>query len=283
MKKKLRFAFGKNWCDFLAHLSDTQIIEAENSLLTMLKCKDLNGKTLLDAGSGSGLFSLAAKRLGAASIHSFDYDQDSVDCTLELKRRYYADDETWKIERGDVLDNSYLHTLGCFDIVYSWGVLHHTGDMWQAIRNIIGLTNPEGLLALSLYNDQGYGSTIWKQIKHLYNILPQFLRPLVIFPSFGCLWGPTLLRDTIQGTPMRKWRTYYKNRGMSPWFDLVDWVGGYPFEVARRKQVIDFFKQYGFSLLNIKSAGSGLGCNEFVFQKIETIPQYFYEIMHINK
>src|SRR5437867_2733178 len=119
--EKLRFQFGKNWERFLRVLNDERIAEAMRSLTEMLDVTDLRGRSFLDVGSGSGLFSLAAKRLGATRVHSFDYDADSVACTRELKRRFYISDADWTIEQGSVLDASYLQTLGTFNIVYAWG------------------------------------------------------------------------------------------------------------------------------------------------------------------
>src|SRR2546426_1571009 len=129
-----RFAFGENWARFLALLDDQRIRDAEESLQSKLEVENLAGKSFLDIGSGSGLFSLAARRLGAR-VHSFDYDPQSVACTAELRRRYFPGDERWTIEGASVLDAAYLASLGPFDVVYSWGVLHHTGHMWQALEN----------------------------------------------------------------------------------------------------------------------------------------------------
>jgi len=97
-----RFEFGKNWQRFLSVLNDERIAEAEKSLRAMLETESLSGKSFLDVGSGSGLFSLAAMRLGAARVHSFDYDPQSVACTRELKRRYFPDAHHWTIEEGSV-------------------------------------------------------------------------------------------------------------------------------------------------------------------------------------
>ena len=128
-----RFGFGENWTRFLALVDESRILAAEQSLQALLGKSRLDGVRLLDVGSGSGLFSLAARRLGAI-VRSFDYDAHSVECTAELRRRYRPDDPLWQVERGSVLDEDYLRGLGNFDVVYSWGVLHHTGAMWTAVE-----------------------------------------------------------------------------------------------------------------------------------------------------
>ena len=149
-----RFEFGKNWAAFLSVLDDERIATAEDSLKEMLECEDLQGKKFLDIGSGSGLFSLAARRLGA-TVHSFDFDPNSFACTQELRRRYFPGDADWRIEQGSALDSKYLESLGKFDIVYSWGVLHHTGEMWKALENATLPVGAGGKLFVAIYNDTG--------------------------------------------------------------------------------------------------------------------------------
>jgi len=148
-----RFEFGKNWTAFLKVLDDDRILTAEKSLQGMLEMETFKGKSFLDIGSGSGLFSLAARRLGAR-VYSFDYDPQSVSCTVELKRRYFADDGNWTIKQGSVLDRDYLAGMEPFDIVYSWGVLHHTGKMWQALENAATRVKAGGMLFIAIYNDE---------------------------------------------------------------------------------------------------------------------------------
>ncbi|MGB8510330.1 MAG: class I SAM-dependent methyltransferase, partial [Pyrinomonadaceae bacterium] len=170
-----RFEFGNNWSRFLSLLNDDRIVEAEESLRVMLGVEDLAGKSFLDIGSGSGLFSLAARRLGAR-VHSFDYDPQSVACAVELRRRYFPGDEDWKVEEGSALDTAYLKSLGEFDVVYSWGVLHHTGQMWPALENAALPVAPGGKLFIAIYNDTGSQAARWKWIKRTYNNLPGILR-----------------------------------------------------------------------------------------------------------
>src|SRR5437016_3938870 len=162
-----RFEFGKNWSRFLDLLDDARIVRAEESLKEMLEIETLEGKSFVDIGSGSGLFSLAARRLGAR-VHSLDYDPHSVACTAELRRRYFPNDPEWTVEEGSALDPSYLRALGTFDVVYSWGVLHHTGSMWPALENVVPLAREGSLLFLAIYNDQGKTSRRWTTVKRAY-------------------------------------------------------------------------------------------------------------------
>lgn len=237
----------------------------------MLNAQSLENKTFLDIGSGSGLFSLAARRLGAV-VRSFDYDPQSVACTIELKRRFFRDDDNWQVEQGSALDDAYLRTLGEWDIVYSWGVLHHTGDMWKALDNAGRLVKkPDGQLFIAIYNDQGATSRQWLRVKQAYNTLPSGMRWIVLGPAFLRLWGPTAVRDMIRGRPFQSWQRYAETsqRGMSPWRDVVDWVGGLPFEVATPEGVFAFYRARGFTLEQLRTCGGGLGCNEFVFRVCE--------------
>jgi len=247
-------------------LNDGRIQLAEASLKRMLQVEDLNGKGFLDIGSGSGLFSLVARRLGAR-VHSFDFDPQSVACTLELKRRYYPGDGDWVVEEGSALDTDYLNRLGQFDVIYSWGVLHHTGAMWSALENVTPLVAEGGRLFIAIYNDQGRPSRMWLWTKKVYNQLPAPLRWLVLYPALLRLWGPTTVRDFLRRKPFHTWRHYAQKsaRGMSPWRDVVDWVGGLPFEVAKPEEIFEFYRQRGFQLDRLKTCAGGHGCNEFIF------------------
>jgi 2-polyprenyl-3-methyl-5-hydroxy-6-metoxy-1,4-benzoquinol methylase len=261
-----RFEFGANWTRFLALLDDRRISGAEESLRSLLGLADLADKTFLDAGCGSGLFSLAAYRLGAR-VHSFDFDPKSVACASELRRRFAHDDPQWLIDEASVLDRAYLATLGTFDIVYSWGVLHHTGAMWRALENVADLVNPGGLLFIAIYNDQGTRSKRWRKVKRLYNGAPPPLRFLVSAPALLALWGPRMLKDVLTLRPFRQWREYGRDRGMSPWHDHIDWIGGYPFEFAKPEEIFRFYRERGFELTNLETAGGTVGCNQFVFRR----------------
>jgi 2-polyprenyl-6-hydroxyphenyl methylase/3-demethylubiquinone-9 3-methyltransferase len=263
-----RFQFGENWRAFLSVLDEDRILAAEASVRSLLGIADLSGERLLDAGSGSGLFSLAARRLGA-TVHSFDYDPQSVACTAELRRRYFPDDPQWRVEEGSVLAREYLEDLGMFDVVYSWGVLHHTGAMWEAIQNVTERVKPGGLLALSLYNDQGRVSRAWWRVKRRYNQAPRPTKRMIVLAVGAYFEGRTALARIVTGKnplPFDHWRVYRRHRGMSVWHDLVDWVGGYPFEVARPEDVFHFCHDRGFELVNLELA-RGHGCNEYVFRR----------------
>jgi 2-polyprenyl-6-hydroxyphenyl methylase/3-demethylubiquinone-9 3-methyltransferase len=262
---ELRFEFGSNWRRFLSTVDEDRIREAVASLSSMLAVEDLRGKHFLDIGSGSGLFSLAARRLGA-TVHSFDFDSESVACTRELKRRFFEDDSAWTIEQGSALDASYVRSLGRFDVVYSWGVLHHTGDMMTALDNATIPVSPGGRLYIAIYNDQGIFSTFWKHVKKIYctGTLGRVAVQSVFVPLF-------FLRSVAAGlikygNPVAQFTRYRSRRGMSIFHDWVDWLGGYPFEVAKPEDIVEFYRGRSFQYEN-GSRTNRLGCNEFLFRR----------------
>ncbi|WP_437185173.1 class I SAM-dependent methyltransferase [Planctomicrobium sp. SH668] len=260
IEQGVRFSFGKNWASFLTTMDESRIQIAMQSLRDQLKVDTLEGKTFLDVGCGSGLFSLAARRLGAR-VTSFDYDAVSVACARELRKKYDDHEDQWVIQSGSALDLAYLKSLGTFDVVYSWGVLHHTGAMWDALENVIGNVNAQGKLVVAIYNDQGIRSKLWRIVKQIYcsNFLGKWLILWMFIPWFLVR---TVLVSLIR---MRnEFAAYRRNRGMSIMHDWFDWLGGYPFEVATFDKIQKFYESRGFTLLTSKRTHR-LGCNEFCF------------------
>jgi hypothetical protein len=184
-----------------------------------------------------------------------------------VRRRFYPGDPEWDIDQASILDDSFISQLGRFDVVYSWGVLHHSGQMWKALENTASLVSAEGLLCLALYNDQGVMSSFWRWIKATYCRLPMGLKWLLVIPCFLRIWGPSIVRDFLRFRPFQSWREYSGNRGMSPWEDVVDWVGGFPFEVCKPEHVLQKCLPMGFQLIKLHTCLGSHGCNEFIFRK----------------
>ncbi len=262
-----RFAFGENWSSYLASIDPSAIDEARKSLVKAVGQADLTGQSFLDIGCGSGIFSLIARTLGA-SVLSFDLDNDSVRCAATLRGKHFPDDPKWEIKQGSILDGAFISELKPFDVVYAWGVLHHTGNMWKALDNTSSLVRPGGRLVIAIYNDQGHWSRIWLRVKQVYDRLPRFLRvPFVFLVAL-----PREMRSlafsvsTLQPSRyVRSWTQYRRCRGMSKWHDIVDWVGGYPFEVAKPEEIVFYFKDRGFELVGMTTCAGEAGCNEYVF------------------
>jgi 2-polyprenyl-6-hydroxyphenyl methylase/3-demethylubiquinone-9 3-methyltransferase len=232
----------------------------------MLQVADLRGRTFLDAGCGSGLFSLSARNLGAR-VHSFDFDRDSVKTTKELRDRFRPDDDDWFVGEGSVLDPDYLAGLGTFDVVYCWGVLHHTGEMWRALDNVVTRVGPEGQLFVSIYNRQAVWSHVHTALKRTYVRSGPIARTGILAGFAGLQLARGFAVDALRGrNPVARYLGT-KGRGMSVWHDWVDWVGGYPYEVAAPEQVFDAVVPRGFVLTALRTCGGHAACNQFVFRR----------------
>lgn len=266
---KTRFSFGKNWRDYLKVLDEKKIETAKLSLIKFTELNNFKEKSFIDIGCGSGLFSLCACLLNAKKVVSVDVDEESVECAKFLRKKFNIDSKTWEIKKDSALETSFLDTLGKHDIVYSWGVLHHTGNMWKALEHICTLVKKEGLLFLAIYNDfNGFPSSkTWHKIKKFYSKQGNIIRKMIEM-MYICYYIMGLI---IYGkNPIKYIKKYdqQSERGMSFYRDSVDWLGGFPYEYASKKEIIDFYKKKGFKIIKLKETKRE-GCNEFLFRKTQ--------------
>jgi 2-polyprenyl-3-methyl-5-hydroxy-6-metoxy-1,4-benzoquinol methylase len=258
------FAFGENWQRFLSHLTPERIANARQSLSEFTSVPNFRRKSFLDVGCGSGLFSLAAHELGAEKVVSFDRDALSVKC-CEFLHEKAGSPSNWEIKSGSILDEAFLSSLGRFDVVYAWGVLHHTGHMYRAIENSAHLVGPGGLFYLALYNRVAgpLGSQFWLKVKQAYNRAPRTGK-LTIEALY--LAGIMTAMTVRSGNPVRGVEKT-SSRGMFWRTDATDWLGGYPYEFASPSEIKSFFdnRLQTFELVKLMPT-RGLGNNSFLFR-----------------
>ncbi len=265
--EQVRFGFGRNWLEFAKLLDQERIEQAEQSLRRLCGDESLAGRTFLDIGSGSGLFSLAARRLGAL-VHSFDFDPDSVACTAALRDRHGATGPDWTVEQGSVLDAAYLERLGTFDIVYSWGVLHHTGAMHEALRRASQRVAPGGLFVFALYRKTRL-CWAWTIEKRWY----AKASPKSQSAARAVYSNLMRARFAVTGRDFRDYVANYRgNRGMNFEHDVHDWMGGYPYESIAPADVAAAMTVLGFSEVRrfTQAYSTGLfgsGCDEYAYRR----------------
>lgn len=263
-KTKNHFSFGNNWKIFLENINTESISEAKKSISNYFG--DIQNKTFIDVGSGSGLFSLAAIQLGA-KVTSLDIDDNAIECNKLLREKYKIGKEDWKILKGSVLSEEFIQSLGKFDLVYSWGVLHHTGNMYKALQNVDFLMEERSLLYLALYNYNTKKiegtSPFWEKVKYKYNNSGKFGKKVIYYIYLSYL----ILGLCISGkNPYDYIKNYKKKRGMDFYIDIFDWLGGYPYEYATPEKITAFYETKNYSLKKIDKVRS-LGCNQFLFEK----------------
>jgi len=259
------FSFGENWYDFKNNIDEKSINKARENLEKLITKEEIKGKTFLDIGSGSGIHSLAALLNDASYVHSIDIDERSVLSSKETIKKFYNGDN-YCVEEMSVL-SSEIEKLKKFDIVYSWGVLHHTGLMLNAIECAAGLVKEGGLLVLALYS-KTFFCNLWKIEKKYYTKGPEWLRK-----SFRGIFKFLVRIDLrIKGESYSKFIHTYKNkRGMSFQHDVHDWLGGYPYESITEKELTKFLAEKGFSLKRLipyegKIGLLGTGCFEATYK-----------------
>jgi 2-polyprenyl-3-methyl-5-hydroxy-6-metoxy-1,4-benzoquinol methylase len=253
-----RFGFGKNWSKFIeTKFNEERVNSSINVFCEFTGLSDLSGKSFIDVGCGSGLHSVAASRLKAKSILSFDFDPNAVKITKFLRERELAKDQ-WQVEQGSILNKDFLQKLTKYDFVYSWGVLHHTGAVWDAISNTCALVKKDGQMYLALYSlDVQPRAEFWLKVKQKYvkagRLKRLCMEQLYIFTSTVI----QILKGRFHNGPKRA-------RGMELLTDVRDWLGGWPMEFVYDQEVIDFIEVKGFALTNIVK---GEACTEFLFKK----------------
>lgn len=265
-KAESHFAFGKNWSDYARTVGEPEIAEAVRGLERLVPARDLEGRSFLDIGCGSGLHALAAARLGVSRILALDIDADSVATTRDVLTRHEVK-IPWRAETVSVFDLSPA-TQGQFDVVYSWGVLHHTGAMWEAVAKASAMVTPGGLFIFALYRTT-HMDPFWVAEKCWYAKAPEPLQKL----ARGTFMGAFAAAYTLKGGNFRRYVEGYKSaRGMSWSHDVHDWLGGYPYETALPHEVEALLRPLGFEKVREFARGKtvglfGSGCDEFVYRR----------------
>jgi SAM-dependent methyltransferase len=267
----MQFDFGKNWDDYSRKaLTPDRVGQARADFCSLMGCVDLRDKSFLDIGFGQGLSLLIAAECGARAV-GCDINHRCAE-VLAANRRFFPSldpSSTIPVEIGSILDDAVVDRLrtlsarsdGAYDAVHSWGVLHHTGALWKALGNAVSLTAGGGFLVVAIYNAH-WSSPLWKVVKRAYGASPRIIRQAAVLSLYPII--------ALAKAAVTRQNPFRQNRGMDFYYDVVDWVGGYPYEYASVREVTAFLEGKGFT--NVKTLDSLVptGCNQFVFVRGQT-------------
>ena len=261
MTVRRRFSFGKNWRRFVrSSFSAQRLAVARSHLLDFLQLPDLRGRVFLDIGCGSGIHSLAALQSGAARVISVDVDPDSI-AAARILREWHGNPGNWEILPGSILDPDFLVTLPGADIVYSWGVLHHTGELWRAISNSAGCLRPGALFYIAIY-DKTPETPYWVTVKERYNRSGWWGKRRMEWRYVlgRYFWPPFPGRAA---SSIKYILSYKAKRGMAFMTDVRDWLGGWPYEPATAAEIDDYCRsRLGLTPLRVKTGEANI---EYLF------------------
>lgn len=256
---KVTFSFGENWKDFVTVVDELDIVSARQNISEWIPSSNVENKKVIDIGCGSGIHSYCFHKLKASELLSIDVDKSSVDATNELKETA-GNPSNWKVQNASILNKDFLRRVDTFDIVYSWGVLHHTGDMWKAIENAANIVRPGGLFWISLYVK---GPRYEKDLatKQRYNNLGKGGKKVFILTKIiKIMWK----RIKKMQNPLT-WNEKV-GRGMHKYHDIIDWFGGLPYEVASVDEVVSFLTAEDFKLMRLEETKER-SCNIYLFKR----------------
>jgi hypothetical protein len=211
-------------------------------------------------------------RLGASQVDGVDIDPDSIEAARRLLSKFDVG-KNWSVDTANLL---WLDPQP-YDVVYSWGVLHHTGEMWRALERVTTFVRPGGLLAIAIYR-RTPACPFWKREKEFYSSAPAPVRLLI-----RSLYKTAYLSAIAASgrNPFGYVFNYHnRTRGMSFHHDIHDWLGGYPYESASPDEITAFMAQHGFSVersFQRPAAVKGLfgsHCDEYVARRTPVSPRY---------
>ena len=261
-EEKVTFSFGKNWENFIRlNFSEERVGIAQKHLLDFLDRDDLKDKYFMDIGCGSGLHSLAAFKANAKKIVSFDFDPYSVATTKKV-RAMYGNPSHWEVLHGSILEKDFISALEPADIVYSWGVLHHTGDLWQAVRNASSFLKDGSIFYVAIY-EKNNDSDYWIEVKKKYNNSSQLgKKRMEVAYVWNSFFKSRSFRTIVESFKYVK--NYRKSRGMAFWTDVKDWLGGWPYEPATLEEICYFCKnELGLEQIKAKTGEANI---EYLFK-----------------
>jgi SAM-dependent methyltransferase len=166
-------SFGFQWNKFQQTQIDREnenVIFSKERLLTVTGWdkEDLEGKNVLEVGSGAGRFSKIILEETKADLYSVDYS-DAVSANFKNNGHF---GERLQLFQASIYDMPFPDNS--FDKVFCFGVLQHTPDFKESVKCLIAKAKPRGEVVVDFYPIRGWWTKLHS--KYLFRSLTKKMR-----------------------------------------------------------------------------------------------------------